>query len=119
VQTAILNPTSNLHYRGVTLNELGHVLDLEQVLELCMNAAGGSTMLAKFGRALLDVLRSPTQSATVALHEVATPLRQAVEEAQRLKLPLFLGNQALRIVELAEGRDHQGSLASLVKVWET
>ncbi|KAK3323685.1 SET domain-containing protein [Cercophora scortea] len=83
-------------------------LDLDQVFELCINAAGGSKMLQTFGPEIITAFRDGTagqgwavKDGGVDLKEIAEKLRVAVEEGQRLKAPLFLGNQAYNITRLA------------------
>lgn len=75
-------------------------LDLDQVLELCINAAGGSTMLTRFGPDIIGLLRGERPS-NVGLALVAEELQEAVDEAHRRKVPLFLGTQALNVLRLA------------------
>lgn len=95
-------------------------LDLDQVLELCINAAGGSAMLKRFGPDIISVLRGerPTSG---GLAQVAEELQEAVEEAQKLKAPLFLGTQALSLLRLAlvHKPDAASDItpATAVKVW--
>ncbi|PKS11394.1 hypothetical protein jhhlp_003157 [Lomentospora prolificans] len=95
-------------------------LDLDQTLELCVNAAGGSAMLGKFGPDLVNILRGNRPS-VLGLVDLAQEVREAVDEAHRLKVPLFLGNQALSIMRLAlqhkpkELPDMPQAMA--VKVW--
>lgn len=75
-------------------------LDLDQVLQLCVNAAGGSTMLKRFGPDLIKILRGEKPTAH-GLFVVIEDLQGAVDEARQLKAPLFLGTQALTILRLA------------------
>lgn len=102
-------------------------LDLDQVFDLCINAAGGSRMLAVVGPEIIRAFRqgkgAPVLEGTSAtLQSVASELQVAVEEAQSLKVPAFLGNQALNLIQTA--LRHQGpnaanaSLASVVGVWK-
>lgn len=95
-------------------------LDLDQTLELCVNAAGGSAMLREFGGDLISILRGNRPS-VLGLVDLVQDVRQAVDEAHRLRVPLFLGNQALNIMRLAlqhkpkELPDMPQAMA--VKVW--
>ena len=80
-------------------------LDLDQVLDLCNNAAGGSTMLMKWGPDLIRTLYRDSEFKGWAveanehlLEDMAGRLQAAIETAQRLKVPLFLGHQALDIL---------------------
>ncbi|KAH7134165.1 NAD binding domain of 6-phosphogluconate dehydrogenase-domain-containing protein [Dactylonectria macrodidyma] len=96
-------------------------LDLDQVFELCINAAGGSAMLKAFGGDMMNVLRGKPPTATDGLATLAEELREAVDEAQRLKMPLFLGAQALNILRLVlqhKPKDKpEAPMALAVKVW--
>ncbi|ETN42947.1 uncharacterized protein HMPREF1541_02105 [Cyphellophora europaea CBS 101466] len=100
-------------------------LDLDQVLELCVNAAGGSGILESIGPDIIKTLREgrPPQSAgAYRLQQIAQELQDAVDEAQRLKAPLILGSQALNLIRIVqqhapqEFREHAGA-ASVVKQW--
>ncbi|KAL2107279.1 hypothetical protein VUR80DRAFT_5446 [Thermomyces stellatus] len=97
-------------------------LDLDQVLELCVNAAGGSAILKRFGADIIRVLRGE-ELAGGGLRDVVEDLREAVEEAHRLKVPLLLGTQALLVLRLAlkhtAARAADASPAMAVKVWAT
>lgn len=86
-----------------TLSYAAHVgLDLDQVFELCINAAGGSGMLSATGPSMMNVLRgSGAARDKVGLQSIANDLSAAVEEAQRLKLPLTLGNAATNLISMA------------------
>ncbi|KAK4233978.1 hypothetical protein C8A03DRAFT_19044 [Achaetomium macrosporum] len=97
--------TINLCAAGESLafaNAVG--LDLDQVLDLCINAAGASTMLKTYGHLIISALRVGAASKNWAakdgepsLRQIAERLQHAVELAEQIKLPLFLGTQALRI----------------------
>ncbi|KAK4251427.1 hypothetical protein C7999DRAFT_10860 [Corynascus novoguineensis] len=80
-------------------------LDLDQVIDLCVNAAGSSTMLKKYGPRFITVLRQGVESkglnaadGELSLDNVAEKLQRAVEEVGRVKMPLFLGTQALDVI---------------------
>ena len=99
-------------------------LDLDQVFDLCINAAGGSKMLQNFGPDIIKAFKQGAAgqgwSATnqTKLDDIATGLRAAVEEAQRIKAPLFLGNQALSIMRMALQSGAPGLAAgAVVKLW--
>lgn len=110
-------------------------LDLDQVFELCINAAGGSAMLDAFGPDMIKAFKAGGggDSWTTArgegddgLEKLAAGLQAAVDEAQRLKLPLFLGTQALNLVRLASRGVESGgggaakqelATAAVVKAW--
>ncbi|KAK0722034.1 hypothetical protein B0T26DRAFT_640674 [Lasiosphaeria miniovina] len=83
-------------------------LDLDQVYDLCINAAGGSTILKNVGPDIIKAFREGTAAQGwtargngTGLKEIADKLNAAVEEGQRIKAPLFLGNQARNIIQLA------------------
>ncbi|KAK7413838.1 hypothetical protein QQX98_007255 [Neonectria punicea] len=96
-------------------------LDLEQVFELCINAAGGSTMLKAFGGDMIKVLRGEEPTVAEGLAALTQDLHKAVDEAQRLKMPIFLGAQALNLLRIVLQHKPKGRpetpLASVVKVW--
>lgn len=98
-------------------------LDLDQVFELCLNAAGGSYMLETVGPEMMSLLgaqTTPKTQSSVRLLSLAEELQDAVAEAQKLKVPIYLGSQALSLVRLAlahllkEAPEAQGEL---VRVW--
>lgn len=114
-------------------------LELDQVFSLCINAAGGSAMLDGFGPEMVKAFKQggkanaaqgwAAAAAAVAqeddgLRGFSEKLQAAVDEAQRLKMPLFLGNQALNMIRIAL-QDATGtadtaknlSPAAVVKAW--
>jgi 3-hydroxyisobutyrate dehydrogenase-like beta-hydroxyacid dehydrogenase len=100
-------------------------LDLDQVLELCVKAAGGSGILEKIGADIIKILRGgrpPQTTGGYGLEQIAKELQDAVDEAQRLQVPLFLGNQALNLIRLVQQHAPQefraqAGAASVVKQW--
>lgn len=105
-------------------------LDLDQVLELCVHAAGGSDMLDQVGPAMVGAFKmggsrvvqgwQDEEAGGMSLQQVTARLQGAVDEAQRLKMPLFLGNQALNMCRLAlQGATTTAELAapSVVRAW--
>ncbi|KAI1770686.1 NAD binding domain of 6-phosphogluconate dehydrogenase-domain-containing protein [Hypoxylon cercidicola] len=98
-------------------------LDLDQVFDLCINAAGGSTMLQTVGPDMIKLCRGELLStgSGEGLKGVARSLQAAVEEAQRLKVPVYLGNQALILTrfttQLASQATGDISSAFVAKVW--
>lgn len=103
-------------------------LDLDQVFELCVNAAGGSGMLNKVGPDMISAFKTggsrvvqgwQDEEAVMSLQQVTAKLQGAVDEAQRLKMPLFLGNQALNMCRLAMQSATTAELAapSVVRAW--
>lgn len=76
-------------------------LDLDQVFELCINAAGGSSMLSEVGPDIMKLLRGQTiEGDNAALRSLAGSLERAVDEAQALKVPVFLGSAALNLIRM-------------------
>lgn len=104
-------------------------LELDQVFELCINAAGGSVMLDTFGPEMIkafkqgkaQVAKGWTAEGSDSLAGVSKGLQEAVDEAQRLKMPLFLGNQALAMMRIAlkDSTNASGhfAAAAVVKAW--
>ncbi|KAJ4385647.1 hypothetical protein N0V93_010076 [Gnomoniopsis smithogilvyi] len=128
----VLNLLKGIHLCSAaeTIAFANHVgLDLDQVFELCTNAAGGSLMLDIFGPDMVKAFKgSKAQAAkgwtardndpSQQLSVVAGDLQAAVDEAQRLKTPLFLGNQALNVMRLAlQDESQQLASAAVVKAW--
>ncbi|KAI8964337.1 NAD binding domain of 6-phosphogluconate dehydrogenase-domain-containing protein [Daldinia sp. FL1419] len=98
-------------------------LDLDQVLELCVNAAGGSAMLQTVGPEIIKLARGRQVSVedSQGLREHALQLQEAVEEAQRLKIPVYLGSQALTLTRFALNFSSEAALdvprATVAKAW--
>lgn len=97
-------------------------LDLHQVFELCVNAAGGSAMLEAAGPEMLALFnKSEAPSSGDPLWPLARELEAAVNEAQRLKVPVFLGSQALSMIRLALAHRPAGApeatCGTVAKVW--
>jgi 3-hydroxyisobutyrate dehydrogenase-like beta-hydroxyacid dehydrogenase len=100
-------------------------LDLEQVLDLCVNAAGSSIMLKQYGPEFIKALRAGAESklwtATeneVSLDEVTAKLQTAVDEARRIKVPVLLGAQALEVFRGAlQPATSKLSINALMNVW--
>ncbi|KAK4159223.1 NAD binding domain of 6-phosphogluconate dehydrogenase-domain-containing protein [Cladorrhinum sp. PSN259] len=96
-------------------------LDLNQVFELCVNAAGGSKVLERLGPAIIAELQGkPAVSGEADLGGIVSGLQAAVEEAQRIKTPLFLGSQALSILRRVTLSSQSAlSVGAVVKGWAT
>lgn len=96
-------------------------LDLDQVFDLCINAAGSSTMLKTSGGDMMKILRGEPPVVVDGLAALTQELHEAVDEAQKLKMPLFLGAQALNILRLVlqhKPKDRpEAPMALAVKVW--
>ncbi|CAH0039380.1 unnamed protein product [Clonostachys solani] len=107
-------------------------LDLDQVFELCINAAGGSRILSAVGPSFLKAFAegkaqggwaAESGSGEATLQSIASELQASVNEAQSLKLPLFLGSQALNLIRLglksAGAESSKQAIGSVVRVWAT
>ncbi|KAH7030661.1 NAD binding domain of 6-phosphogluconate dehydrogenase-domain-containing protein [Microdochium trichocladiopsis] len=97
-------------------------MDLDQIYELCANAAGGSAVFRDIGPAMIEILKGGKPSEdSIGLRVVAAELQTAVLEAQRLKMPVFLGAQALNLIRLALNHAPKSvekpPRALLCKVW--
>ena len=118
----------NLCAAGESLSFASAVgLDLDQVLDLCVNAAGASTILKQFGPAFITALRAGAASKTVevaagsqSLNDVVQRLQAVVEEADRIKVPVALGKRALEVCReaLAFGTSAV-AVDAVVNVWAT
>ncbi len=95
------------------------------MFDLCINAAGGSKVLQIHGPAIITALREgkakhgwAAAEGESTLSAFAEKLGAAVAEGQRLKVPLYLGNQALGLITQVL-RSGPSSLAagSVVKAW--
>ncbi|KAI0536427.1 NAD binding domain of 6-phosphogluconate dehydrogenase-domain-containing protein [Xylaria digitata] len=99
-------------------------LDLDQVYDLCVNAAGGSIILETAGPEIINLFRGKQTAAEAeseSLQDVARQLQEAVVEAQRLKMPLYLGTEASNLIRLAlqhaPDQAQHLSRATIAKVW--
>ena len=100
-------------------------LDLDQVLDLCVNAAGASTMLKQYGPSFITALRAGAASKTSAvaegapsLNEVVQRLQSVVEEADRAKVPVALAKKALDVFrEALQFGTPAVAVEALVNVW--
>ncbi|CAK7227352.1 hypothetical protein SCUCBS95973_006514 [Sporothrix curviconia] len=99
-------------------------LDLDLVLDLCVNAAGGSAMLATHGPAIVALLRGEAAAGEAAADSLAAiykDLAAAVDAAQQIKAPVFLGAQALNLLRLAmnqaKAAAQSAPAAAVVKVF--
>ncbi|KAI1866679.1 uncharacterized protein JN550_007532 [Neoarthrinium moseri] len=110
---------------GETIAFAKHLgLDLEQVFDLCINAAGGSYMLEAAGPEMLGLFGAQATApadAGASLPSIAKGLQDAVDEAQRLKVPVYLGNQASNLVRLALAHRPktapEATQGQVVRVW--
>ncbi|KAI1104338.1 NAD binding domain of 6-phosphogluconate dehydrogenase-domain-containing protein [Jackrogersella minutella] len=98
-------------------------LDLDQVFDLCINAAGGSNIFQAVGPEIIKLARGEQLSTESGkgFREITKQLQEAVEEAQRVKAPVYLGSQALTLTrlatQLASETSGDVSKAIVAKVW--
>ncbi|KAJ8125743.1 hypothetical protein O1611_g7894 [Lasiodiplodia mahajangana] len=99
-------------------------LDLDQVYDLCINAAGGSKVFETVGPEIINLFRGKetvTEAGGESLQDVAAQLHEAIAEAQHLKMPLYLGTEASNLIRLAlqHSRDQSQALprAAIAKLW--
>ncbi|OAL05977.1 hypothetical protein IQ06DRAFT_240457 [Phaeosphaeriaceae sp. SRC1lsM3a] len=77
-------------------------IPLPQLYELACDAAGGSTMFKKAGGKMIEILEKKEDGKGSVLGGYAEKLKIAVDKAQEIKCPLYLGSAAL-IALLATG----------------
>lgn len=88
-------------------------LPLTQLYELAVDAAGGSAMFRELGAKMISVLEGKGGE-DVELKDYRERLREAVDEAQNIKCPVYLGSGALTAL-LQTGRNVD--LGSLLKLY--
>ncbi|KAF2741316.1 oxidoreductase-like protein [Polyplosphaeria fusca] len=71
-------------------------LPLQQLYELCVEAAGGSAMFKSFGPKYISILEGKGEGESV--QGPFDGLKKAVDEAQSIKCPLYLGGAALNLL---------------------
>ncbi|CAG5177984.1 uncharacterized protein ALTATR162_LOCUS8476 [Alternaria atra] len=89
-------------------------IPLAQFYELACDAAGGSSMFKDAGAKMIAVLEGKEDGKGKALGGYVEKLRQAVDEAQAIKCPVYLGTGALNLL-LQTGSEL--SLGSLLKCY--
>jgi 3-hydroxyisobutyrate dehydrogenase len=77
-------------------------IPLPQLYELCCEAAGGSSMFKDAGSKMIEILEKKQDGKGSVLGGYAERLKYAVDQAQELKCPLYLGSAALNTL-LATG----------------
>lgn len=87
-------------------------IPLPQLYELACDAAGGSTMFKDAGAKMIPILEGKEDGAGKVLGGYVETLRSAVNEAQAIKCPVYLGTGALNLL-LQTGSEL--SLGSLLK----
>jgi 3-hydroxyisobutyrate dehydrogenase len=88
-------------------------LPLPQLYELAAEAAGGSTMFKSYGEKIISILEGNGEAES--LESQLTGLKDAVNEAQRIKCPVYLGGGALNLL-LASGKGT--SLSELLGLYD-
>jgi 3-hydroxyisobutyrate dehydrogenase len=99
-------------------------LDLDQVYDLCTNAAGGSKVFETAGPEIMKIFQGKqtvTDGEGESLRDVAGKLQEAIAEGQRLKIPLYLGTEASNLIRLAlqhaGDKAHSLPRAAIAKLW--
>jgi 3-hydroxyisobutyrate dehydrogenase len=112
----VINLLTGIHLVAVaeSIAFAKHVdLPLQQLYELAVEAAGGSTMFKKIGEKVIPILEGQS-GGDESLGGYVDKLKGAVDEAQRIKCPSYLGGGALNLL-LASGKD--ASLSGLLKFY--
>lgn len=99
-------------------------LDLDQVYDLCVNAAGGSKVFETVGPEIIKLLQTNetgTAASGDSLQDVDKKLQEALAEGQRLRMPLYLGTEASNLIRLAvqltPDQSRPQPKAAVVKLW--
>ncbi|KAI0389175.1 NAD binding domain of 6-phosphogluconate dehydrogenase-domain-containing protein [Xylariaceae sp. FL0594] len=99
-------------------------LDLNQVYDLCVNAAGGSKVFEAAGPEIMKVLETNELGEAASgdsLQDVDEKLQEALAEGQKLRMPLFLGTEASNLIRLAlqltPDKSRPQPKAAVVKLW--
>jgi 3-hydroxyisobutyrate dehydrogenase len=87
-------------------------IPLPQLYELACDAAGGSAMFKQAGGKMIEILEKKEDGKGSVLGGYAEKLKIAVDKAQEIKCPLYLGSAALNAL-LATGPEL--SLAKLLE----
>jgi 3-hydroxyisobutyrate dehydrogenase len=87
-------------------------IPLPQLYELACDAAGGSTMFKEAGGKMIEILEKKDEGRGSVLGGYAEKLKIAVDKAQEIKCPVYLGSAALNAL-LATGPEL--SLAGLLE----
>lgn len=92
-------------------------LPLGMLYELAVEAAGGSTMFKEEGKKMIEVLegRDSSVGGGRKMDAVIKGLKEAVEEAQKIKQQVFLGAGALNA--LLAGQKKGESARDMVRLW--
>jgi len=89
-------------------------IPLPQIYELAKDAAGGSKQFETYGPKMLPILEGQADSNGKVLDGYIERLQKALDEAEAIKCPTYLGNGALGLLlQTGKSRD----LASLLKFY--
>ncbi|KAF2867909.1 NAD binding domain of 6-phosphogluconate dehydrogenase-domain-containing protein [Massariosphaeria phaeospora] len=88
-------------------------LPLPQLYELAIDAAGGSAMFKELGAKMIPILEGKSGESGGDLSALAEKLTSAINEAQAIRCPLYLGNGALNLLAQAGKDVDLGSLLNL------
>lgn len=89
-------------------------IPLSQIYELAKDAAGGSRQFENVGSKMLPILDGQADGNGKVLDGYIEKLQQALDEAQAIKCPSYLGNGALGLL-LQTGKNRD--LASLLQYY--
>lgn len=90
-------------------------IPLPQIYELAKDAAGGSKQFETYGPKMLPILEGQADGNGKVLDGYIERLQKALDEAQAIKCPTYLGNGALGLLlQTGKSRD----LASLLKFYD-
>ncbi len=89
-------------------------IPLPQIYELAKDAAGGSKQFENLGPKMISILEGRVDGNGKTLDTYVEKLQIALDEAQAIKCPTYLGNGALGLL-LQTGKDRD--LASLLRLY--
>ncbi|KAF5850964.1 hypothetical protein GGP41_010611 [Bipolaris sorokiniana] len=91
-------------------------IPLPQFYTLVCDAAGGSTMFKEAGQKMIEILEGKEDGSGSVLGSYVETLKLAVEEAQSIKCPVYLGSAALnKLLESGKELSLKGLLACYLK----
>ncbi|KAF2007203.1 hypothetical protein P154DRAFT_479871 [Amniculicola lignicola CBS 123094] len=93
-------------------------LPLQQLYILAKDAAGGSKMFEKYAPELIALLEGGSgEGEPVKLASFTEELSKAVDKAQEVKCPLYLGGTTLSLLLAAKGAEDGAGLKELLSVY--
>ena len=90
-------------------------LPLPQLYTLASDAAGGSVLFKDLGPKIIEALDG-RESGEDSLHTYTEDLKKSVNEAQRIKAPVYLGSGALNLLLAAGKGARLGELLNFYRV---